>query len=156
MAKGPYQIDKWDENYENYKSRDIDACRYVCVPNKQDGSSMTYILSLKDGATIYGIWHLILGTASRQARPRAGWMTDTGKPDGAPWTLAGMAVRWRRTETEVKRALEVLGSPSVGWIKYPSGIRSVPVQYPRSTRSVSVRYPRIEGKGREGNRKENG
>jgi len=112
----PYQIKNWNDNFENYKSRSVEHCSFVCVPNKQDGLGFTRIMVLEDGAMIYGIWNLILGAASRQKSPRDGWLTDDGKPDGMPWRIEEMALRWRRDVAEIQRALDVLSSPSVDWI----------------------------------------
>lgn len=136
----PYQIANWNRTYENNKSRDRDRCSYVCVPNKQGGLGLARILLQPDGLAVYGLWHLIVGLASQQPRTREGWMTDDGKELGAPWTTEGMAVRWRREEKEIERALAVLCSPDVGWIKCPSGARVVPVRCPSGA---------LERKGKE-------
>jgi hypothetical protein len=160
-----YQIPGWDHHFENYKSRTIDECSYVAMPNKQHGLGLTRILAEPDGAAVFGIWCLILQAVSRQERPRAGWLTENGRPNGAPWDIDDMALRWRRPVAEVRRALEVLTSAKIGWITYctqedakdaaeSTGIRAVSVRYPPSIRRVSVRYARRERRerreGREG------
>lgn len=110
------QVKDWDDNFENNKSRERDQCSFVCVPNKQDGMGLVWILSEPDGAAIYGIWNLIIGACSRQSRPRHGYLTDNGRADGCPWTVDDMALRWRRPPSEIQRSIDVLLSPKVGWI----------------------------------------
>jgi hypothetical protein len=119
-----YQIRDWDKHYENFKSRPLDRCSYVCIPNKQDGDGLTTILLEKDGAAIYGIWHLITGLCSRQRRPRQGWLTDNGGPDGRPLDAAGLAKRWRRRPSEIQRALTFL-TDAVGWVRRYQSIEEV-------------------------------
>jgi hypothetical protein len=43
-------------------------------------------------------------------------LTDTGKPDGIAWGAEDLAIKFRRKEKEITRALEVLCSPKVGWL----------------------------------------
>ncbi len=156
-----YQIPGWDHHFENFKSRTIDACGYVAMPNKQHGLGLTRILAEPDGAAVFGIWCLILQAASRQERPRAGWLTENGRADGAPWDIDDMALRWRRPVAEVRRAIDVLTSAKVGWLTActretakdaPAGTVE-PVRYPSGIRAVSAEYPlgALEGKeGKEG------
>lgn len=142
-----YQIPGWDHHFENFKSRTIDECSYVAMPNKQHGLGLTRILAEPDGAAVFGIWCLILQAASRQERPRAGWLTENGRPDGAPWDIDDMALRWRRPVAEVRRAIEVLTSAKVGWItactrettKDAADDGQVSAQYPGGIRPVSAR-----------------
>ena len=141
-----YQIRDWNEHFENATSRERKKCMWVPMPNKQSGLGLSRILAEKDGAALYGIWVLIVGACSRQLKPRAGWLTDTGRaPDGqhagTPWTVADLALMFRRPDKEVERALAVLSSNAVGWLdatcevsaEYPQGIREVSADCPRST-----------------------
>lgn len=112
-----YQIKDWDRRFENAKSRTIDSCSFVCIPNKQHGLGFTRIMAEADGAAIFGIWCLLLETASRQRRPRHGWLTEDGTRNGSPWTSEDLALRWRRPEQEVSRALTFLSSVKIGWIE---------------------------------------
>lgn len=111
-----YQIPMWDEEFENNKSRDVDECSFVAMPNKQHGMGLTRILAREDGAAVFGIWCLILQAASRQPRPRQGWLTDDGQANGLPWDAEDMALRWRRPVTEIQNALAVLSSAKIGWL----------------------------------------
>jgi hypothetical protein len=68
-----------------------------------------------DGAAIYGIWHCIVGACSQQKK-RNGWLTSDGESAGSPWGVSDLALKFRRPEKEVERALQVLCSEKVGWI----------------------------------------
>ncbi len=115
-AKTVYQVRDWDRHFENFKSRTVDRCGYVCTPNKQHGEGLTYILSLNDGLSIYGVFNLILGACSQHGKPREGWLTNDGTAQGKPWTASSLSIRWRQTVQVVVRALEVLSSSEVGWL----------------------------------------
>ena len=147
--KPTYRIKDWDANFENAKSRTIDSCSFVCIPNKQHGLGFTRIMAEPDGATIFGIWVLLVEAASRQRRPRAGWLTEDGTRDGEPWATDELALRWRRPLKEVTRALSFLSSSRVGWIeveRIAGEIENEPVQgespepIPQDT-EVSAQYP---------------
>lgn len=111
-----YRIRNWSTNFENAKSRKLGRCRYVCMPNKQDGLGLGRILAEPDGATIFGVWCLILQACSRQTE-RAGWLTDDGTEKGRPWDLDDLAFRWRRPIGEVRRCVSVVVAPKVGWME---------------------------------------
>ncbi len=76
----------------------------------------TRIMVEKDGASIYGIWILLLGMASRQGKHRSGWLTEDGHPTGTALAPSDFAVLFRRTEPEIVRALDFLCSPRIGWL----------------------------------------
>lgn len=134
-----YQVKDWDANFENNKSREREECSFLCVPNGQDGHGFIMIMNEKDGASIYGIFNLIIGACSQQGKPREGWLTQDGHPTGTTWTPRDLAIRWRRKEAEIRRALEFLSSPTVGWLvrmevsedgQLKSGAREVPAECP--------------------------
>ncbi len=111
-----YQIVNWKNYYENNRSRPIKNCKFVCVPNKQEGDGFLRIISEPEGTAIYGIWCLLLGSASHHEE-REGWLTSDGKASGTPWTTSYLALRYRTNEELVSKALKILSSKSVGWIK---------------------------------------
>src|ERR1043166_7836535 len=131
-----YQIKNWDACFENNKSRERDHCSFVCVPNKQHGLGFCRVVSHLRGAAIYGNWQMIVGACSQQSKPRAGWLTHNGRPDGTPWTAADLALKFRRPVKEIELALKVLSSPEVDWlttVECPSSARVVPVECPPDT-----------------------
>lgn len=111
-----YQIANWSGNFENAKSRQHQRLRFVCVPNKLSGLSLRRLLALPDGIAIYGFWHLILAKASQQTLPRDGWLTENGRADGAPWSVEDLVLLFATSTEFATRALDVLASPSVGWL----------------------------------------
>lgn len=145
-----YQIKEWDRFFENYKSRERDACGFVCVPNKL-GFGMNCILSQHDGAAIYGIWCLLVCVCSRQRKPRLGWLTTDGTGTGTAFTPGDLASLFRRTEAEVVRALDFISSPQVGWIQAHKTDTAVPAEYPSSTQNEGRKEGRNRRKeGKEG------
>lgn len=153
-----YQIRDWDTNFENDRSRARRSCSFVCVPNKQHGMSFCRIMSQPDGAAIYGIWNLILGACSQQtaspSRPRNGWLTSNGEHTGSAWGAADLALKFRRPEAEITRALQFLSLDEIGWlIRHDvSDIAGLPTQSPPAHHAVTACSPRKkEGKeGKEG------
>lgn len=127
-----YKVKDWDARYENNKSRERDACKFVCVPNKQDGLGLQHVLAKPNGAAIYGIFNLIIGKCSKQHLPRDGWMTQDGRETGTPWAVDDLCLLWRRDASEIEAALQVLSSKEVDWIECLSA-REVPAECPGDT-----------------------
>lgn len=76
------------------------------------------ICSEPDGASIYGIWAMLVGACSQQSLPRNGWLTSNGQHDGRPWAARDLALKFRRSEAEIERSLQILSSQAVGWVKF--------------------------------------
>jgi len=128
-----YQVIDWDRNFENDRSRQRKTCSFVCVPNKQHGMGFCRVVSEPDGAAIYGIWQMILGACSQQSQPRHGWLTSNGEQAGSAWGAADLAMKFRRPQKEIDRALEVLSAQEVAWLachKSPDAHRAVTAQSP--------------------------
>jgi len=121
-----YQVKNWDDNFENNKSREVEECSFVCVPNKQHGLGFSRLMEEPDGAAIYGIWILLLGICSRQRRARRGWLTEDGQRDGTPLAPQDVKAQIRRPVEEIERALAVLSSPRIGWIGAYARIEDAP------------------------------
>lgn len=149
-----YQIKDWNIHFENDRSRDRDRCSWASVPNKQHGMGFSYLMAEKDGSAIYGIWIMMIAACSQQRRPRNGWLTSNGEPDGTPWGADDLALKFRRPKAEITRAIAVLSSPKIGWLivrqtvdnqDFPRGHGEVPADSPPTPQ---------EGKGKEGKGKE--
>jgi uncharacterized phage protein (TIGR02220 family) len=110
-----YKIKDWGVHFENNRSRVIEHCSFVCVPNKQHGMGFSRVMAEIDGAAIYGVWHLLVGACSQQTK-RDGWMTLDGQQSGTPWSPEDLALKFRRPVKEIVRALTFLSSEKVGWI----------------------------------------
>jgi hypothetical protein len=140
-----YRVKEWDRHFENSRSREVEHCRHVCLPNRQDGLGLTAVLKESDGLAIFGFFILLVERLSQQRQPRGGWMAGDGVPNGRPWTTSDMSFLWRRPEEEVKRALEVLTSPEVGWIEAVD-TKTIPSAVPVDTSCRSERQSKaIEG-----------
>ena len=148
-----YQIADWNTTFENDRSRTRDKCSFVCVPNKQHGMGFCRIMSEPDGASIYGIWHMILGACSQQSLPRDGWLTDDGESAGSPWGVEDLSLKFRRPQSEIERALQVLTSERIAWVvsHSPSTHAKVTAKSPPSHLEGKEGKERREGERREGN-----
>lgn len=111
-----YQIKDWNRHFENNKSREIDRCSFVCLPNKQHGMGFRRIMAELDGATIYGIWVCIVAACSQQEAPRQGWLTEDGRKTGHAWGASDIALKIGRPTNEIERCLSVVTSPRIGWL----------------------------------------
>ncbi len=109
---GYYHVVNWATHHENSRSRQIRNITWVPVPNKHDGEGFLRIMEQPDGMIIYAAWHLILQVASK-CHPRGTLVRD----DGTPLTPVAIALKARASEADIVRAIEVLVSPEVNWLK---------------------------------------
>lgn len=120
-----YQVINWQKHFENDRSRSIDDCAWVKLPNK-DGMSLSYILSLPEGCVVFSVFIRLIQSLSKQRLPREGWMTFDGTPWGEPWPMPLIAIRVMRPEAEVAHALDILSSVQVGWVRKYSNDNELP------------------------------
>jgi hypothetical protein len=121
MNKFPiYQIIGWNERFENSRSREIEFCSWVAMPNKHHGTGFTRIISSAHGMALYGLWGLIVQACSRQPNnlliKRNGWLTDDGTATGYPWDANDLALRWRQPTELVQSGLDLFCSVQVAWM----------------------------------------
>ena len=122
-----YQIVGWNEHFENYKSRSVGKCSFVCVPNKHGGVGLTGLLMSEPdpyGHAFYGVWQLMLQFCSRQKPPREGWLTADGRKDGPRMPAAEWARMFRCSPSLIRRTFRAL--ESVRFIKLLAGQPEVP------------------------------
>lgn len=139
-----FHIRNWSAHFENNKSRERESCRYVCMPNKQDGVGLTRILAEPDGLAIFGVWCLILQACSRQKK-RDGWLTADGDPESPPWDIEDLALRWRCTPQAIQRALDIVCSHKIQWME------KIESKCPLDARPVSLNRREEKGKEEKGN-----
>jgi hypothetical protein len=146
-----YQIRDWNRTFENNKSREVDQCSFVCLPNKQHGMGFRRIMAELDGATIYGVWVCIIAACSQQKAPRFGWLTEDGKKTGAAWGAMDIALKIGRPTAEIERCISVVSSSRIGWL----AAHEVPTDCPPTADEPPADCPegRKEGKN-EGMKKE--
>lgn len=116
MKRIVYQIAHWDKHFENSKSRQLEALSWVPTPVKQSGLGFCRLMAEPDGAMIYGVFHMIVGSCAQQCRPRAGWVTDDGHHTGTPLAPGDLALKFRRPVEEIERTLDFLSSDRMGWL----------------------------------------
>lgn len=115
-----YQIEGWDDHYENAVSRQIEQCTWCKVPNKQDG--LQYRVMVNDPATapFYGVFISLVLLCSKQVN-RCGFLTHDGSSDGVPYTVPELSVKTGFPAKMVGEALDYLTSGPTPWvIKYGS------------------------------------
>lgn len=109
--------------------RELDAIKAAKVLPEtfENGEDLLNILDLENGTAIYGLFVLFVAACSKQTSPRQGWLTADGTPDGRPWQARTLARRFRQPVDLVERALHVLASDAVGWLRvhprYPHVLR---------------------------------
>lgn len=132
-----YRIKDWNLHFENSKSRERDLCSWCPMPNKQDGLGYGRLLSMKDGAAMYGAFIAVVLVASKQRKPRDGHLTDTGRADGCPLTADDLSIMSKVPAVAIDKMLEAVSCATIGWIEcYESGYtsaRQVPAKCPPAT-----------------------
>lgn len=157
-----YAVARWDELYENHRTRGLKTFQGVLIPNRFDGDGYTQIFAREDGIAIYGAWVLILQVASR-CNPRGvllrGPMIAGSSKIANPPDLEGLAARRAHDGGSLSRitrcpievmttALDVL--TEIGWLSV-STIPDNDLQQPTNMGGVgSAVIPRnTAGKRRE-------
>ncbi len=107
-----YQVKRWDENFENNRTRNMKQMLWVPVPNKHDGDGYTELVDRENGASMLGAWLAILQVASKCGK-RGTLMRDSGTPH-APKSIARLT---RLDSSVIAEALDLLCSPDIGWLE---------------------------------------
>jgi hypothetical protein len=152
-----YRIKDWQKHYENNKSREREVCSWCPVPNKQDGLGYGRLLQEKDGAALYGAFLAVVLVASKQGRPRDGYLTGTGRADDGPLSAEDLAIMTKVQEPIIRRMLETVSCANIGWIEtYESGTLEAPSKCPPSAHEVPVeRHPSAPEEKRREEKEEN-
>jgi len=122
-----YRIREWNKHFETSRSRQVTVLRKVTIPNKDNGLALERILRHPQGATIFGMFVLLVELCSRQKAPRYGLLTDTGQPDGKALEAQDIADMYFMDKGQVKTCLDFLSDVSVGWLENVEAI-SVPTE----------------------------
>ncbi len=81
-----YRIHKWNDWFENSRSRKVADLGWVPIPNRHDGECYSAIVAHPDGAKIYSAWILMLQVVSK-CHERGTLVRDNLKPH-TPATLS--------------------------------------------------------------------
>jgi hypothetical protein len=127
-----YQIVDWDRHFENFRSRVVDQCTFVCFRN-QDTPATSAITNHPDSPAIFGVWHQLGILCSRHGKPRHGYITTDGTREGWRLTSEELAHMWKFPASRVRHALAVLSSPQVRLIKLITGAPELAVTIPEAS-----------------------
>lgn len=147
-----YSIRDWGNHFENNRSRELKKIDWVPFPNKQDGDGYTYVLSQKDGESLYGAWCSVVQVASR-CDVRGTLLRDTKKPHDA----SSLSRITRFSVETIQRMLDVCSSDEVQWmevVEYETQQRNPAFGCDLSTAAVcdpKTASGCLEGNGMEGN-----
>ena len=148
-----YQIRDWDEIYENSRSRIIKDCRWVAIPNKQDGLGYSRLITGHgNGAAHYGVWVAIACLCSRQTS-RQGYLTNDGTEAGTPLTTLDISLVTRISEECIKEAIPRF--IDIGWMLNTGNNNNMVLGGNEAAlQSHSIEGNRREGKGIEKKKRE--
>ena len=125
-----YQIRDWNDNFESAKSRTYDNCSKIVMPNKH-GLGYRRLMQMKDGPAVFGAWCSVCQLLSRHGKPRRGYLTDTGRIDGVPYTPDDLSIMTFIPKPTIERMLSVCSNGTVSWLKaYDAKDTAVSLQYP--------------------------
>lgn len=109
------RVKDWNERFESAKSRTYKIKSQTYMPNKQ-GLGYTRIMNHAQGPAIYGAWCALINLLSRQEAPRHGYLTDTGRVHGYPWTPDDISIQTMVPEPIIRIMIEFCLSQAVGWL----------------------------------------
>lgn len=106
----------WEEHFESAKSKTYAHKSQAYMPNKH-GLGYRRLVDMPNGPALFGAWCSMVQVLSRQAKPRQGYLTDTGSPSGRPFSASDIALLTSMSESLVSAMLQATESESVGWLK---------------------------------------
>ena len=137
-----YSIRRWNDLFENNRSRTVKALAWVAIPNKHDGEHFTAIMQHPDGAAIFSAWVLMLQVASKTT-PRG----TLQRGDGTPHTDRSLSAKCRCPASWFTSALAYL-EQNTDWLDVKDVAAGC--QRPDSVLTASCHPTDEEGKGIEG------
>ena len=108
--KSTYSIRNWNRHFENNRSRQIEALRWVPIPARHDGEKYMTLMDHPDAHKIFSAWVLMVQVAA-QCDPRGKLL----RFDGQPHTPASLSVRTRAPAEWFEIALPYLHK-TLQWI----------------------------------------
>lgn len=143
-----YQVKGWDALFEGYKSRTYDNKSSCQMPNKH-GLGYKILVRRKNGPALFGAWCALVQVLSKHPKPRYGYLTDTGRIDGRPYTPEDLSLLTDMPADLFSELLDVACTPGIEWMNQitnnsasSSDLRgedtAVPAQYPQEDSVVST------------------
>lgn len=109
-----YRIKNWKGCFEVAQNGACKTWSWIAVPIKHDGKSYRRLMSLPNGAALYGAWILIAAVAAKC--DTRGMLID----ENEPLTAEDLFFKTGAPEELFAEALEVLCSDRIGWLEVVS------------------------------------
>lgn len=106
-----YIIRRWNELFENNRSRELASLKWTVIPNRHDGETYTRMVTHKDGSKMFAAWVLILQVASK-CDPRGTLV----RGNGTPLDAVALSIKTRAPVEWFELALEWLEKNS-DWLE---------------------------------------
>lgn len=143
VAMKCWHILRWNDLFENNKSREIETLTYYLQPNKMDGECMGQLRLEPDGWEIYGVFGYLKMLASKSEREMRGWLFR----NGSPLTVERMQALTGIPTAKLQRTLDCLSTPPFDWIGYDD----LPPQTPALAGQSKGTSPALAGQSKGGN-----
>jgi hypothetical protein len=129
------RVKDWENSFESAKSKTYNQKSQTYMPNKQ-GLGYRQLIAMPNGEAMYGAWCAMCHLLSRQPLVRQGYLTDTGRPAGIPWTNEDISLLTGFSLPTVASMIDACKSAKIGWIidildakdttRIPQGYRGSP------------------------------
>lgn len=109
-----WRILRWNDLFENNKSRCVETLSYFLQPNKLDGEGMGLLRLQPDAWEIYGVFGYLKILASRSERGMRGWLYRNGSPLTVEriHALTGIPIE------KIERTLKFTSTAPMDWMAY--------------------------------------
>lgn len=158
-----YRIKDWNIHFENSESRKVKLLRWAPMPNKHDGKGYRRLVAHVESVNLFCAWNLIVQVASKM--PTRGVLID----EDGPLTSSDLSFITGFPESIFELGFSILSDPAakINWIeKFDTTAEpQKPTQEPENPRKLPGEPGNnpdqsgdagLEGKGIEGNGKEEG
>ena len=125
-----YQVKDWNENFEGAKSREYNNKSSCQMPTKH-GLGYRKLIRCKNGPALFGAWCALIQVLSKQPKKRHGYLTDTGRADGNPYSPEDLEILTDIPASLFKQLLQVANGSGVNWLRIPEGYHDNPERIPQ-------------------------
>ena len=115
-----YQVKDWNEHFEGAKSREYNNKSACQMPTKH-GLGYCKLVKSKNGPALFGAWCALIQVLSKHPKKRHGYLTDTGRADGNPFTPEDLEMLTNIPASLYKQLFQVASSEGVNWLRIPDG-----------------------------------
>lgn len=140
-----YRVRRWDEIYENNRSRELKDLDWVPMPNNHDGDGYSYMMSQRRCVSYFAAWNWIVQVASK-CDPRGTLIRKTGKPH----TAETIARQCRAPSGVFEPALKFFAADEILWLEVVEFIEDNEISQEGAGISQEGALKGREGKGKKG------